>query len=63
MISHSAMDSFLKIWEKFCDLSYLGSKVDWGVGICAIISGVVKFPLSLKTQALARTAKPSSVIT
>ena len=37
--------------------------VDWGVCICAIISGVVKLPLPLKTPARARTAKPSSVIT
>ena len=65
MITPSAMDSFLKIWEKFCDFSNLGSRIvariDWGVCICAIISGVVKLPLPLKTPALARTAKPSSV--
>ena len=67
MITPSAMNSFLKIWEQFCDLSNLGSRVvariDWGVCVCAIISGVVKLPLPLNTPAQARTAKSSSVIT
>ena len=67
LITPSAMNSFLKIWEQFCDLSNLGSRVvariDWGVCVCAIISGVVKLPLPLKTPARARTAKSSSVIT
>ena len=38
MITPSAMNSFLKIWEQFCDLSNLGSRVvariDWGVCMC-----------------------------
>ena len=67
MITPSAMDSFSKTWEKFCDLSNWGSRVvariDWGLCLCAIISGVVELPLPLKTPARARTAKPSSVIT
>ena len=67
IITPSAMNSFLKIWEQFCDLSNLGSRIvariDWGVCVCAIINGVVKLPLPLNTPARARTAKSSSVIT